>query len=191
MTDIALKCTCGLVRGRARNISPKNGIRIVCCCDDCQSFAQYLKRSEDILDEFGGTDISQTSQSQIEIEQGAEHLRSIRLKKKGLTRWYTGCCNTPIGNTISGSMPFIGVIHNFMDDGSSRDANLGVVQAYVQNKYALKPPTHKISAEKFPIGITLKLIRKMAFWKLRGMHKPSAFYNEDGKAVSRPTVVNT
>lgn len=187
MTDISLKCTCGAVRGVAKNITQTNGIRIVCCCDDCQSFAHYLERADDILDEFGGTDISQTSQSQIEIEQGAEHLRCVKLKKKGLVRWYTECCKTPIGNTMNGSMPFIGVIHSFMDDEGRRDNNLGAVQAYVMNKHALKPPTHKNSAEKFPLGITLKVIKKMAVWKLRGMHKPSPFFSEDGRAVSKPS----
>lgn len=191
MTDIPLKCTCGLVRGKALNITPANGIRVVCCCNDCQSFASYLNRSEDILDEFGGTDIAQTSQSQIKIEQGAEHLRCMKLSKKGLTRWYTDCCKTPVGNTMSGSLPFVGVIHNFMDDEGSRDTNLGLVQAYVQNRHALKPPTHERSAEKFPIGVTLKIIRKMAVWKLRAMHKPSPFFNEDGRAISRPTVLDS
>ena len=191
MADISLKCTCGAVRGTAKNITPTNGIRVVCCCDDCQSFASFLNRSDDILDEFGGTDISQTSQSQITIEHGADHLRSVKLKPKGLVRWYTDCCKTPIGNTMSGAMPFIGIIHNFMDDEGSRDANLGPVQTYVMSKHALKPPVHPNTAEKFPLGITLKIASKLLVWKIRGMQKPSSFFNADGKPVSRPTAVNS
>lgn len=191
MTDISLKCSCGEVRGTAKNITPSNGLRIVCCCDDCQSFAHYLNRSDDILDKFGGTDISQTSQAQVLIEHGAEHLRSVKLKQKGLVRWYTECCKTPIGNTMNGSMPFIGVIHNFMDDAGSRDANLGPVKSYVMGKYAIEPPTHSNTSDKFPISITFKVIGKILGWKLRGMHKPSSFFNADGKPVSRPTVLNS
>lgn len=191
MTDIPLKCACGEVQGTAKNITPSNGLRVVCCCDDCQSFAHFLERSDDILDEFGGTDISQTSQAQIIIERGAEHLRSVKLKPKGLVRWYTDCCKTPIGNTMNGAMPFIGVIHNFMDDDGVRDANLGPVQHYVMSQHALKPPVHPQTAEKFPIGVTFKIVRKMAAWKLRGMHKPSAFFNDDGKPVSRPVLVDS
>lgn len=191
MTDIPLKCSCGKVRGTAKNITHNNGLRVVCCCDDCQKFAQFLERSDEILDEFGGTDISQTSQAQIVIEHGAEHLRSVKLKPKGLVRWYTDCCKTPVGNTINGSMPFIGVIHNFMDDEGARDANLGPVKAYVMSKHALKPPEHPTSAEKFPLGVTFSVIRKMLAWKLRGMHKPSSFFTDEGKPVSRPTTLGS
>jgi NAD kinase len=41
---------------------------------------------------------------------------------------------------------------------------------------------------KFPLGITLRIIRKMLDWKIRGMHKPSAFFRADGTPVSTPTV---
>lgn len=171
----------------ATNVTAKNGIRVTCCCDNCQSFAHFLNNADEILDEFGGTDIYQTSQSQIKIEQGAEQLRSVKLTKKGLVRWYTECCKTPIGNTVSGAMPFIGVIHSFMDDDGNRDKNLGSVQMMVMTKYALKPTMHPNCAEKFPLGLSLKIAGKMLGWKIRGMQKPSVFFNNDGKPVSSPT----
>lgn len=180
---------CGAVEGVAVGVTPQSGNRVVCCCDDCQRFAEHLNGESDILDEFGGTDIYQTSQSQVTVNSGAEHLRCVRLSEKGLTRWYTDCCKTPIGNTLSAKVPFVGGIHSFMDIDQGRDETLGPVRAYVQIQHARGEPTYPHGAEKFPLGITLRIVRKMLMWKLRGMSKPSAFYDESGKAQSKPTVL--
>ena len=188
--DVKLKCSCGAVQGVALNFTPKSGNRVICCCDDCQKFASHLEREADVLDNFGGTDIYQTSQSQIKIETGEEHIRCLRLTAKGLFRWYTGCCNTPIGNTLGSGFPFIGVIHNFISLDGSRDNVLGAVRAHVQTKYALGTPNYPSSSEKFPIGITLRIMRKMLVWKLRGMSKPSVFFADNGQPKVTPTILN-
>lgn len=188
--NIRLKCSCGAVAGVAVNITPDTGNRAVCCCDDCQAFAKHLGRDDDILDEFGGTDIYQTSQSQVAIDTGAEYLRCVRLTSKGLLRWYADCCKTPIGNTISAGMPLIGLIHNFMHIEGDRGSVLGPVRAFVQTKHAHGKPTYPHSAEKFPLGIALRIIGKMLLWKLRGMHRPSAFFDEHGNPVVKATVLN-
>lgn len=185
MADIPLQCQCGTVKGLAKNATADSGNRIICCCCDCQKFARFLKRQDDVLDQFGGTEIYQTSQSQITIEQGAEQLRSVRMTPKGLIRWYADCCNTPIGNTMSASMPFVGVIHSFMDTENA-DQKLGAIRAYVQCQYAHGEPDYPHCAKKFPPGITFRVMRKILAWKLRGLHKPSVFFNEDGHPVSVP-----
>ncbi len=189
MTDIRLKCDCGKVQGVAKNITPSNGNRVVCFCDSCQDFANHLANPEATLDEFGGTEIFQTSQSQVVIEQGAEHLRALKLQPKGLVRWYTGCCRTPIANTMNSKMPFVGVIHRFMDNAEQRETDLGPVRAYVQAQHALKTPTYPGCSDKFPLGITFRIIGKMLSWKIRGMHKPSAFFADDGRAIVKPEVL--
>lgn len=188
--DVQLKCSCGAVQGVALKITPQNGNRVVCCCDDCQKFAIELNREADVLDNFGGTDIYQTSQSQVRIDTGAEHIRCLRLSSKGLYRWYTDCCKTPIGNTLGSGVPFIGLIHNFTNTENDRDNVLGAVRAYVQIKYARGAPTYPHMSEKYPIGITLRFIRKMLFWKIKGMNKPSAFFTESGAAIVKPTTMN-
>jgi len=48
MTTLSLKCKCGKVKGRATDITPSSGNRVVCCCSDCQAFAAYLKIAADI-----------------------------------------------------------------------------------------------------------------------------------------------
>lgn len=131
----------------------------------------------------------QTSQSQIKIDSGAQQIRCLRLTSKGLYRWYTDCCKTPIGNTLSSGFPFIGVIHNFMSIEGSRVTVLGTVRAYVQTKHARGTPNYPNASEKFPIGITLRILRKMLVWKVRGMNKPSVFFAQNGKASVKPIIL--
>ena len=100
------------------DVSPSTGTRVICYCDSCQAFARFLER-EDILDSAGGTDIVQVSPSQLRITEGASQLRSMRLTEKGLIRWYTDCCKTPVGNTIGAAFPFIGVVQPFMAHDAS------------------------------------------------------------------------
>lgn len=179
--NIKLRCSCGAVRGEAVKITPNNGTHIVCCCDDCQAFANHLGQGPAVLDQFGGTDIFQTSQSQVKIKKGQENLRCLRLSSTGLYRWYTGCCNTPVGNTLNGKFPFIGLIHSFIHIKGNRESMLGPVRAYVQTQHALGTPSYPRAAKAFPVGITLRIVRKMAHWKLKGMHQPSVFFDADGK----------
>jgi len=187
--DILLSCECGKVQGMAKNISPDNGNRVICCCDDCQAFAKYLNKEDVVLDEFGGTDIYQTSQSQVTITEGASLLRCAKLKPKGLMRWYTDCCKTSVGNAINSGMPFFGIVHTFMKHSSDRDSELGPVLDYVQLQHAKGSPDYPRGADKFPLGITLRIIKKMLVWKIQGKNKPSAFFDTDGNAVVEPTIV--
>jgi len=184
---VRLSCRCGTVQGTAIDITPSSGNRVVCCCNSCQAFARYLGREEDVLDEFGGTDIFQTSLSQVRVHQGGEQLRSMRLSPQGLLRWYTGCCNTPVGNTVKASIPFVGIVHSFLHADSKQ---LGPVRAYAYLSHARSTPDYPHGGQKFPLGITLRIMRKMLWWKLRGMGKKSVFFRDDGHPVSEPTVVS-
>ncbi len=189
MTTISLKCHCGEVKGSATNVTASSGTRVVCCCSDCQAFALYLGSDAYILDEFGGTEIFQMSQSQLSIQKGQDKLQSMRLTKKGLLRWYTSCCNTPIGNTMNAIMPFVGVIHTFIDV-PNRDSVLGPIRAFVQTQYAKGVPDYPKHSPKFPLGITARIIRKMLLWKLQGRHKPSVFFGDDGRPVVQPIIAD-
>ncbi|MEZ5759357.1 MAG: DUF6151 family protein [Emcibacteraceae bacterium] len=186
MTDIHLKCSCGKVQGCAYDVSPHAGVRVVCHCDHCQAFAKYLGREKEILDENGGTDIFQMSPYQVLIEKGKDQIRSIRLTKKGPYRWYADCCKTPIGNTLHSEVPFVGMIHNFMDDDGKRDKNLGPVRFYVQGKYALKKLPDDKYNEGFPLASYLKIMFKILIWRFSPKKFPSPFFDEDGKAISKP-----
>jgi len=188
MTQIALSCRCGDVKGVAENVSPSSGNRVVCCCSDCQAFALHLGRGEDTLDKFGGTEIYQMSQSEFHIQQGLDKLQSMRLSKNGLLRWHTRCCNTPVANTMNAQMPFVGVIHTMMED-INRDAVLGPVRAFVQTQYAIGEPDYPTHSAKFPLGITARIVSKLLMWRIKGMHKPSVFFAADGQPIVKPIVL--
>jgi len=189
VTIISLSCQCGAVIGTAINITPSSGNRVVCCCSDCQAFAEHLNRESDTLDKFGGTEIFQTSLSQVKIDQGQDKLKSLRLTKGGLLRWYTECCNTPVANTASAKIPFAGVIHTFQDVADPENT-LGPIRAIVQTQYAKGTPDYPKHSAKFPVGITLRIMRKLLLWKLQGKGKPSVFFNVNGQPLVKPIIVN-
>ena len=126
--DLPLRCRCSHVRGVASDVSPSSGFRFICYCKDCQAFAHFLERLE-VLDPAGGTDIFQMSPARVKLTAGTDAVRCLRLSEKGVLRWYTDCCRTPIGNTAaSPRFPVIAIVHSFMvhgADGRSRDEVLG------------------------------------------------------------------
>jgi Family of unknown function (DUF6151) len=202
-TDLPLRCRCGAVRGVATNLAPGSGNRIVCHCDDCQAFAHFLKR-RDVLDDAGGTDILQIPPSRVRITEGVDQIRSVRLSERGLVRWYTDCCRTPIGNMIGPRLPFIGIIGSFMDheaDGRSRDDVLGAPLGFIFGKFAVgKVPAHV--HPKVPPGVMLRMGSRILGWWLTERGAPNAFFDpatraphsvpqvlsrEERAALSKPT----
>ncbi|MCB1390487.1 MAG: hypothetical protein KDK12_15300 [Rhodobacteraceae bacterium] len=110
MTDTRhLACRCGAM---AWHVAPSaGGTHAVCYCSDCQTYARHLGRAGDFLDPHGGTEVFQTLPYNLVIDRGAEHLAMLRLGPKGLFRWYAGCCNTPIANTLpKPALPFVGLV---------------------------------------------------------------------------------
>jgi len=155
-----------------------------------QAFANFLARDDiNVLDEFGGTAIYQTSQSQVIIQDGKAHLKSVRLTNNGLIRWYASCCNTPIGNTINAKVPLVGLIHSFIEL-NKLEAVLGPVRAYVQTQDAIGSPDYPRYADKFPLGTMAHILWKMLVWKSQGKTKPSAFFDDNGNPVSEPKILN-
>ncbi len=188
MTTLSLKCQCGAVTGEVRNVTPEYGSRLICHCRSCQDFANHIGAGDQTLDAQGGSDIYQTNPAQISFHSGREHLRCLRLKPKGTTRWYTSCCNTPIGNTMNAKMPFVGMIHTIMGEG--REAATGPVRMHVQTQDALPGLALEFENEGFPKPITRRVMRKITWWKLTGKARPNPFYSSDGHPVSEPEIVN-
>jgi hypothetical protein len=60
--------------------------RAVCYCRDCQAFAHFLGRPEEILDSKGGSDVVQTTPARVTLTDGIEMLACMRLTEKGLRR---------------------------------------------------------------------------------------------------------
>ncbi len=197
MSDLPLSCTCGAVRGRLRDVSASSGNRLVCYCDDCQSFAHFLGRADEILDPQGGSDIFQMAPAHIEITEGTDHLACMRLTPKGLLRWYTDCCKTPIANTLASSrVPFAGVLDACTDhagDGRSRDEALGPVLARVFGRFrvAKDDPNAPAATDRPPASVIFRSASKLLMAWLRREHAPSPFFDaQTGGPRATPKVLS-
>jgi hypothetical protein len=180
---VPLRCRCGAVHGVARQVSASGGFRLVCYCGDCQAFARFLQRP-DVLDAAGGTDIFQMPPRRVKLSAGADHLRCLRLSDRGVLRWYTACCWTPIANTAGPGFPIIGMIHSFMDHGAggcSRDAVLGAPRCRIYARSAAGP----LPPDAPPppsVRVFLRRGLKMLAWKVQGLARPSPFFDDRTKA---------
>lgn len=194
-TDLPIRCSCGTLRGVARGVSSDRVNRVVCYCDDCQSFAHFLGRAKEILDPHGGTDIFQISPARVEFGEGSEHLACMRLTPKGLLRWYADCCRTPVGNTLpTCQVPFVGMIHSCIDqtaDEHSLDTSLGPVRARVNARFAIGDRTELAAYDRAPLSLYLRFAAMFLMARLRGEHKKSPFFDpQTGKPSATPHILS-
>jgi hypothetical protein len=194
--DLPIRCSCGALRGALRGISPDQGNHIVCYCDDCQSFAHYLERADEILDKHGGSDIFQHSPAKLEISEGADKLAAVRLTESGLMRWYASCCNTPIGNTLGTyQVPFVGLVVRCIDqatDQRTREAAIGPIRARVNARFAKGNRAELDAYDRAPISMLFQMLSTLLMSRLRGDHKRSPFFDPDtGAPCVTPRVLST
>lgn len=178
---VTLECACGQVKGTLQ-VVPHAYFHANCMCCDCQDFAAYLNNSEGLLDEHGGTELFQTYPCFMKINQGQANIAGVQLKPKGLYRWYTSCCQTPVANTMtSAKIPFIGVAVKLMKFSDDRDGEraklqmLGPVTLKAFGKYAIG----KIPAgahERFPLFFLPKIMRFMFKGFVSRKYRPSPFF---------------
>jgi hypothetical protein len=186
--ELALRCRCGAVRGVARGVTPSTVNHCFCYCDDCQAFAHFLGRADEILDAHGGTEITQMSQASVAFTAGADKVAAMRLSAKGMIRWYAGCCSTPIGNTMATTaMPFVGVIKAFIDappEALGRIRGRGFVKSAKGGRAAV--PKDGLPELVMIARVLMKVLR----WRLRGDHERSPLLDvATGKPVVEPHVL--
>lgn len=178
------------MRGHAREVGPKRGCHLSCYCRDCQTFAYFLERADELLDRHGGSTIVQISHARVELSEGHEQLACVRLTPSGLMRWYASCCNTPIANTLDrANLPFVGVISSCWDpelDADARLALLGPVRARVNGPGHAAEDGSWAPVAKLPLGTILHSIRVIAGSWWRNEHQPSAFFDERGEPRVTP-----
>src|SRR5438034_9137168 len=121
--QVELRCRCGEVQGWLTNPSAQSVNRVICYCDDCQAFQYHLGRP-DLLDVHGGTDIVQVAPAAFSFARGTDRIAGLRLAPKGLYRWYASCCKTPLGNTVSAAIPFVGIVAHAFDCNAQRPDDL-------------------------------------------------------------------
>jgi hypothetical protein len=177
------------VRGVANDVGPDAGFRFVCYCEDCQAFAHFLKRP-DVLDRAGGTDIFQMPTGHVKLTAGTDAVRCLHFSSK-VFRWYTDCCRTPIGNTAGPRFPVVGLIHSFMSEdagGGSRDEVLGAPLCRIYERSAIGPLPPNVPAPP-SLGLFALRASRLLGWWLRGLGRPSPFFDEHTHApLSVPRV---
>jgi hypothetical protein len=183
-----LQCRCGLLKGFVAN--PRSANHAVCYCRDCQAFAHVLGRTNDVLDERGGSEVMQVLPKNVTVTQGIEKLASIRLTPKGLVRWYASCCNTPIGNTLATpKFSFIGLVHTCLEGGNaSLDESFGPVTAWVNTKSARGNPK---PGQKGIGSSVVWFIRNTLKARLNGDYRRTPFFRADtGALIVAPRVLS-
>jgi hypothetical protein len=166
----------------------------VCYCDDCQAFAHFLGRADEILDEHGGTDIFQMSQGCLEFNQGYDRLACVNLTGKSTLRWYADCCKTPLGNTLASTMiPFLGLILVIADPQStelSLDEVTGHGKAHVNTKFARSGGKQLDVPEASLVSVILRFLRLVIGWRWEGAHRKSPLFNtQTGQPVAEAQVL--
>jgi hypothetical protein len=187
VTSHPLRCQCGTVQGVVAD--PRNANHCVCYCRDCQAFAHFLGRAEAVLDERGGSEIIQIPPRNLTFTQGSEAVACMRLTQKGLLRWYAGCCNTPIGNTLATpKISFIGLVHNCLESGDqSLDDSFGPIRAWVNPKGAKGDPKPEVAGQG---AVVWWFITRVLRARLNGDYKRNPLFNADtGKPVMIPRVL--
>jgi hypothetical protein len=182
--DIPIRCKCGRVRGVARGVGPRTVNRAVCYCHDCRAFAHWLER-EDLLDARGGTAINQLARARLEITEGADEIRCMRLSAKGLHRWYAECCRTPLGNTIP-RIPYIGVVRSAFEAPPADDLSTfgEEMAAHVGAAVGGPPPGAKLTFRSLAHVTGL-----LASWFFRGLGHPTPFFDRNNRPTVAPRVL--
>ena len=186
-TQAGLQCRCGEVVGMVTNASPRTVNRVVCYCDDCQAFAHQLGRA-DLLDAHGGSDIVQVAPASLTFAKGQDRIAGVRLSPKGLFRWHTTCCNTPVGNTLGPAIPFIGIVAQaFNTDTQRAEQVFGAPAGAILGKYAIGEPPAGSTGLNLPL--LLRAIAKVLGWRLRGRTWPHPFFRPNVREPIYPVTV--
>lgn len=187
--DVELQCRCGKVHGWLRDASPNAVNRVVCYCDDCQAFLHHLDRA-DLLDAHGGSDIVQVAPSALSFDRGSEHITAVRLTPGGLYRWYASCCRTPLGNTVSPRLPFVGIVTELFQKAPSArpcDEVFGAPRGRILGKFAIgEPPSGSVRPD---VRLLARMVWKVLGWRLRGKAWPHPFFDRASGNPKYPVTV--
>lgn len=181
------RCRCGTLQGE---IEPGDVYaRATCYCRDCQAFARALGRADDVLDPQGGTEILAMLPAGIRLTAGGTQLACLSLGPKGLLRWHSACCDTPIANTLRDpKTPYVGVLAASVPGGPEvLDDEVGPSRIALSTGSALG----QVKATPLRTGVgVLRIMWGMLRARLRGRHRDNQFFQPGtGQPVAKPRVL--
>lgn len=174
-----IQCECGKFAARLKAFPNDTPGRLVCYCNDCQTYLRHLGRA-DLLDANGGTEVIPAYPADMEVLRGREHLKCTRLSPNGLFRFSTACCNTPVANTRPGQ-PWLGLLRGMYTATGAQalDQTLGPVRSRIMGRYAKGTPPAGT-----PATFNLKAMATVMPFMLKGAllrkSRPSPFFAADG-----------
>jgi hypothetical protein len=189
MPDAELQCRCGEVRGHVSNASRDTVNHMLCYCDDCQAYLHYLGRG-DLLDAHGGTDIVQVAPAFLSLDRGADQIVGLRLKPRGLYRWYASCCKTPFGNTLGPAIPFVGIVAQAFDAAGQQAEDLfGKPVGAAWGQFAVNGLPQGSTTPT--VRLVTRALGLMLGWRLRGQTWPHPYFDRATRKPTRPLSIVT
>jgi hypothetical protein len=184
-----IQCECGKFRAELTKFPKNTPGRLKCYCDDCQAYLHHLKRT-DLLDENGGTEIIPTYPADIKLIAGKEHVQCVRLIPKGMFRFATTCCNTPIANTDP-KRPWAGVHRRMFTtkDPHKLDNALGPIKSSIMGKFAKGTPPPG-TPQTFDFKGALIVFPYIIKGMILGKSKGSPFF-ENGQPITVPKILTS
>lgn len=184
---IAFHCACGALQGEI--VARQAYARATCYCRDCRAFARTLGRGDDVLDGHGGIDIIAMRPAGLRITAGRAQLACLSLSPKGLLRWHSACCNTPIANTPRDPrLPYVGLL------GHCIAATPGEVDAaFGPSRIVLNTASAEGRVAATPVRTALGVLRIMAgvaAARLGGRGRDNPFFDAgSSRPVAAPRVL--
>ncbi|MEM6492094.1 MAG: DUF6151 family protein, partial [Pseudomonadota bacterium] len=141
MTDIALRCACGAVRGALAHDGPGDVARVICHCADCRGWARATATADHFIDGEGGVDLIQVAPARARFDTGTDQLVWRRMTPKGPYRFHAACCGAAIGVTApSPAFAHLSLPLSVVDVApDARDARFGRPWGRIFTKDASKP----------------------------------------------------
>ena len=127
-------------------------------------------------------DIVQIAPSDVTFKSGQEHLRVLRLYPSGLLRWYAGCCETPLFNTVA--TPKVGLI-GMMTQRLADPDQAGPVRAR-----AFVPHRSGKRRHKNMLRLIIPFLRNTIARLISGAWRDTPFFDlETKRPIAKPTVL--
>jgi hypothetical protein len=101
---------------------------------------------------------------------------------------FAGSCNSPVGNTLSPAVPFVGIVAQAFDIGAQHpDDVFGKPIGAIKGEYAIGDTPS--GSKGIKLSLMVRAIRMVLGWRLRGQTWPHPFFERDTRAPIYPVSV--